>query len=153
MSRAGTGPIIKRLDRGHCRAPLGSRELSIEEGEASNIMAVKLNEKAFEHAKDLIKAGRYVLDNRDDWSEHQPTADQENRFIEAHGFAEYARWYLGVDDEEPEDTKGRYRFPYGDFEKVHRCGLLAAESRAGQRKYYDIELAVAHLHGMLDALR
>jgi hypothetical protein len=36
---------------------------------------------------------------------------------------------------------------------VHRCGLLAAESRAGQRKYYDIEFAVAHLHGMLDALK
>jgi hypothetical protein len=30
--------------------------------------------------------------------------------------------------------------------------VLAAESRAGQRKYLDIELATAHLHGMLDAL-
>jgi hypothetical protein len=68
------------------------------------------------------------------------------------GFGEYAKWYLGVDDEQDEDTKGRYKFPYGDFEKVHRCGLLAAESRAGQRKYYDIELALAHLHGMVDAL-
>jgi hypothetical protein len=49
--------------------------------------------------------------------------------------------------------KGRYKFPYGDFQNVHRCGLLAAESRAGQRKYHDIELAVAHLHGMLEALQ
>jgi predicted ATP-dependent serine protease len=31
-----------------------------------------------------------------------------------------------------------------------RIRLLAAESRAGQRKYFDIELAVAHLHGMLE---
>jgi hypothetical protein len=31
--------------------------------------------------------------------------------------------------------------------------VLAAELRAGQRKYHDIELAVAHRHGMLDALR
>lgn len=46
-----------------------------------------------------------------------------------------------------------YKFPSGDFERVHRCGLLAAESRAGQRKYFDIELAVAHLHGMLEALQ
>ena len=115
-------------------------------------MAVTLNHKAFEHAKGLIKAGRSVYDQRDDWSEHQPTTEEENRFIEQHGFAEYARWYLGVETDAPEDTKGRYRFPYGDFEKVHRCGLLAAESRAGQRKYHDIELAVAHLHGMLDAL-
>ena len=60
--------------------------------------------------------------------------------------------HLGIDDQEDED-KGRYKFPYGDFEKVHCCGLLAAESRAGQRKYYDVELAVAHLHGMLEALR
>lgn len=29
--------------------------------------------------------------------------------------------------------------------------MLSAESRAGQRKYLDIELAVAHLHGMIDA--
>jgi hypothetical protein len=46
-----------------------------------------------------------------------------------------------------------HKFPYGDFERVHRCGVLAAESRAGQCKYHDIELAVADLHGMLDALR
>lgn len=115
-------------------------------------MTVNLYQRAFDHAKSLIKDGRFVYDDRDAWSEHQPSAQQENAFIEEHGFGEYARWHLGVDDEQNEDTKGRYKFPYGDFEKVHRCGVLAAESRAGQRKYYDIELAVAHLHGMLDAL-
>lgn len=115
-------------------------------------MAVRLNERAAEHARALITDGRFVYDERDAWSEHQPSAAVENRFIEEHGYEEYGRWYLGVDDEARADTKGHYKFPYGDFEKVHRCGLLAAESRAGQRKYYDIELAVAHLHGMLDAL-
>ena len=49
-----------------------------------------------------------------------------------------------------EDTKGRYEFPYGDFEKVHRCGVLTAESRAGQYKHLDIENAAAHLHGMIE---
>jgi hypothetical protein len=78
---------------------------------------------------------------------------QENAFIRQHGIGEYAKWYLGIDDQEDPDNKGRYKFPYSDFDKVHRCGLLAAESRAGQRKYYDAELAVAHLHGMLEALR
>jgi hypothetical protein len=115
-------------------------------------MAVRLNERAYEHARDLIAAGRYLIDDRDAWSEHQPSATQENDFIERHGIGEYATWYLGIDDEKDENRKGRYKFPYGDFENVHRCGLLAAESRAGQRKYYDIELAVAHLHGMLEAL-
>jgi hypothetical protein len=113
-------------------------------------MAVKLNSTAFDYAKSLIKDGKFVFDERDDWSEHQPSAEEENRFIEEHGFDEYAKWYLGIDDEQDEDNKGRYKFPYGNFERVHRCGLLAAESRAGQRKYFDIELAVAHLHGMLE---
>jgi hypothetical protein len=115
-------------------------------------MAVKLNDRAFDHAKALITDGRFVYDERDAWSEHQPSARDENRFIEEHGFGDYGLWYLGIDDEADADTKGHYKFPYGDFEKVHRCGLLAAESRAGQRKYYDIERAVAHLHGMIDAL-
>lgn len=114
-------------------------------------MAVKLSRTAFEHAGRLIKEGRAVYDERDDWSEHQPSAEDENRFIDEHGFAEYAKWHLGIDDEEGEDTKARYKFPYGDFKRVHRCALLAAESRAGQYKYGDIERAVAHLHGMIEA--
>jgi hypothetical protein len=115
-------------------------------------MAVKLNQRGFEHAKKLINDGQFVYDDRDAWSEHQPSTAEENRLIESHGFGEYGLWHLGVDDEAAEDTKSHYKFPYGDFRRVHRCGLLAAESRAGQRKYYDIERAVAHLHGMLEAL-
>jgi hypothetical protein len=116
-------------------------------------MTVKLNQRGFDHARGLVVAGRYVIDERDAWSEHQPSTQQENEFIRQHGIGEYAKWHLGIDDQQDSENKGRYKFPYGDFEKVHRCGLLAAESRAGQRKYYDIELAVAHLHGMLEAVR
>jgi hypothetical protein len=116
-------------------------------------MAVKLNELAFEHAKQLIRAGKVVLDSRDDWSEARPSAQAENSFIEQHGFREYKKWYLGIDTDEEEETKARYKFPYGDFERVHRGGVLTAEARAGQYKYLDVERAAAHLHGMLDALQ
>ncbi|MGP4055290.1 hypothetical protein ACTWP6_10795 [Mycobacterium sp. 4D054] len=116
-------------------------------------MTVKLNDRAYRHAQELIEAGSCVIDDRDAWSEHQPSARQENEFIEKCGIAEYSKWYLGIDDLQDENRKGRYKFPYGDFHDVHRCGLLAAESRAGQRNYYDIETAVAHLHGMLEMLR
>ncbi|MEY2484166.1 MAG: hypothetical protein QOK24_2694 [Verrucomicrobiota bacterium] len=116
-------------------------------------MAVKLNRRAYDHAKRLIAQEKVVLDERDDWSEHQPTAPQENEFLEQHGFGEYGRWYLGLDDEAPDDTKAHYKFPYGDFENVHRCGVLSAEVRAAQYKHFDIESAAAHLHGMLDELR
>ena len=115
-------------------------------------MAVEINRRGFEHAQQLISDGRAVADERDDWSEHQPSAEDENRFIERHGMAEYGKWHLGIDDEKSRGTKARYKFPYGDFSKVHRCALLAAESRAGQYKYRDIELAAAHLHGAIDAL-
>jgi hypothetical protein len=114
-------------------------------------MKLKLNRIAFEHAKELIDEGRFVFDERDAWSEHQPSAEDENEFIREHGFDEYGKWYLGINEEKDEDTKGRYEFPYGDFEDVHRCGVLSAETRAGQYKHFDIENAAAHLHGMIDA--
>jgi hypothetical protein len=116
-------------------------------------MAVRLNDAGYRHARELIENGRYVVDERDAWSDHQPSTQQENEFIEQHGVGEYRRWHLGIDDEEPENRKARYKFPYGDFARVHRCGVLAAENRAAQSEYFDIESAAAHLHGMLDALR
>jgi len=114
-------------------------------------MAVKLNKQAFEHATKLIEQGKFVFDEKDMWSEHQPSTQEENEYIREHSFGGYAQWFLGIDSDEDEDNKGRYKFPYGDFEKVHRCGVLAAESRAGQYKYDDIEDVAAHLHGMIDA--
>ena len=115
-------------------------------------MAVKLSRAGYEHATKLIEEGNAVLDERDDWSEHQPSTQEQNRFIEEHGFGEYRKWHLGIDDAQGESTKQRYKFPYGDFKAVHRCAVLTAESRAGQYKYLDIELAAAHLHGILEAL-
>lgn len=114
-------------------------------------MSITLSRKAYRHARKLIEEGKAVRDERDDWSQHQPSAEEENRFIEAHGFGEYEKWHLGVDEEKGEGTKGRCKFPYGDFRNVHRCAVLTAESRAGQYKWTEIELAAAHLHGMLDA--
>jgi hypothetical protein len=114
-------------------------------------MAITLNKRAYDHARKLIADGRYVIDGRDEWSEHRRSARRENDFIAEHGMAEYARWHLGVDDERAENSKGRYAFPYGDFERVHRCGVLSAEVRAGQYQHADVESAAAHLHGELDA--
>ncbi len=114
-------------------------------------MAVVLNRRAFSHAKALISEGQFVFDERDAWSEDRPSAEEENEFLRRLGFAEYGKWYLGINNERPEDTKGHYEFPYGDFKRVHRCGVLTAESRAGQYKHFDIENAAAHLHGMIEA--
>jgi hypothetical protein len=116
-------------------------------------MAVKLSNRSYAFAQELIAEHRVVLDDRDAWSEHRPSAQEENAFIAQHGWNEYGRWHLGIDDEVAPERKGHYKFPYGDFRDVHRCAVLSAESRAAQRKYDDIESAVAHLHGMLEVLR
>jgi hypothetical protein len=101
-------------------------------------MTVKLNETALRHARALARDGKVVRDERDDWSEHAPSADEENAFIDGQGWAEYGKWHLGVDEDEDRDTKERYSFPYGDFTKVHRCAVISLESRAGQYDHYDI---------------
>jgi hypothetical protein len=115
-------------------------------------MATRLNDRSYAFAQDQIKNGKVVLDQRDDWGEHQPSTQEENEFIEAHGWAEFANWHLGLDDETAEHTKGRYKYLYGDFEKVHRCGVLSAEVRAGRTKHLDIEEATIRLRDMMDEM-
>jgi len=107
--------------------------------------SIRLNQDAFTFAVQLIKEGHFIADSKGVWSGHQPSADEENEFIRLHGFSEYANWHLGIDDHYPENTKQRYKFPYGDFKNVHRCGLLAAKARARQYGYTEIENAAAKL--------
>jgi hypothetical protein len=113
---------------------------------------VKLHRSAYDYAQKLIQDRRCILDQRGDWTDHKPARSAASKFIKTRGLVEFGRWYLGEDDEEAEYSKHRYRFPYGDFKNVHRCAVLVAESRAGQCKCTDIELAAMHLHEMLDAL-
>jgi hypothetical protein len=116
-------------------------------------MATKLNHQSFSYAKELVADERVVRDERDAWSEDQPTAQEENEFIGRYGWDEYARWHLGVDPDAARDTKKRYSFPYGDFRRVHRCGVLSAEVRAAQNEHFDIERAAARLHEMIDGVK
>jgi hypothetical protein len=104
-----------------------------------------LNKYAFAFAIQLIKDTHFIADGKGAWRGHQPSANEENEFIRLHGFGEYAKWHLGIDDRYPENTKRRYRFPYGDFKNVHRCALLAAKARARQYGYTEIENAAAEL--------
>ena len=112
---------------------------------AQSQKSIELNEIAFTFAMELIKEGQALPDRKGEWTKHRPSADEENEFIRLHGFAQYAKWHLGIDRRFPENTKRRYKFPYGDFKNVHRCGLLAVEARARQYGYAEIETAAAEL--------
>ena len=111
--------------------------------------AVRLNQASFDFARKLITEGRVVNDKHGDWSAHKLSADDENEFVGQHGSEEYAAWHLGTDDSHPADSKARYKFPFGDFRNVHRCALIAAQSRARQYGYADIEKAAKELLDLL----
>jgi hypothetical protein len=113
-------------------------------------MAIELNEPALRQARRLVRDGDVVKDERDDWSEAAPSAQAENEFIEKHGWTAYAHWHLGIDKSENRETKKAYSFPYGDFAKVHRSGVISAESRAGQFDHDEIRDALKSLLTLID---
>ena len=80
----------------------------------------------------------------------QPTAADENRFLESHTWTEYAEWHLGLTDGAADETKARYAFVYGDFRRVHRTALIACEFRAAEWRHKSIELAAHDLLQLLD---
>src|SRR6266699_6656137 len=112
---------------------------------AQSQKSIELNEIAFTFAMELIKKGQALPDRKGGWTKHRPSANEGNECIRLHVFAQYAKWHLGIDRRFPENTKRRYKFPYGDFKNVHRCGLLAVEARARQYGYAEIETAAAEL--------
>ena len=107
-----------------------------------------VNKRAVAAARRLIKAGEYVLDS--DWGDVQPSAGDQNAFLEAHSWEEYGDWHLGLTDGASEETKGRYGFVYGDFRRVHRSGLIACQYRAAEWRHKEVELAAHRLLQQLD---
>ena len=85
-----------------------------------------------------------------DWGESQPSADDENAFLENHSWEEYGEWHLGLTDGANDDTKARYGFVYGDFRRIHRMGLIACQFRAAEYRHKELELAAHHLLQRLD---
>ena len=112
-------------------------------------MSVSLNPQAVAYGRRLIQAGK-IKNDSGHWGQHNPDASEENAFLDKHKMEEYANWHLGLDMSKGANTKGRYKFPYGDFKTVHRDGLIAAKERAAQQGYDDIEKAAAELLQLLE---
>lgn len=114
-------------------------------------MGYTLNRPALRQARALVRDGQLVRDDRDAWSEAAPTAAQENAFIDRDGWTEYSHWQLGIDKDVDPHTKEAYGFPFGDFRQVHRSGVIAGESRAGQYDYDEIRGELKKLLELIDA--
>ena len=103
-----------------------------------------VNKAAVTFVRGLIDKKRYVLDS--DWGDSQPTADQQNAYLDKHSWDEYAARHLGL----TEGAKARYAFVVGDFSRVHRTGLIACVSRASEWRHKEVELAAHNLLQHLD---
>src|SRR4026207_1260794 len=110
-----------------------------------------LNKKAVARARELINARQYALES--DWGGSQPSAEDENAFLETHSWDEFAAWHLGLTDGASDETKARYGFVYGDLRRVHRMGLIACEYRAAEWRHKEIEIAAHELLQHLDEVR
>ena len=107
-----------------------------------------VNKKAVAKAKALIDARQYVLES--DWGESQPSADDENAYLEKHSWNEYAEWHLGLTEGATDETKARHAFVFGDFRRIHRQGLIACVYRASEWRHKEVELAAHNLLQHLD---
>ncbi len=108
-----------------------------------------VNRRAVAHARKLIEAKQYVLDS--DWGDVQPSAADENAFLEAHTWEEYGDWFLGLTEGADDETKARYGFVCGDFRRIHRSGLIACVYRAAEWRHKEVERAADKLLQEFDA--
>lgn len=107
-----------------------------------------VNRRAVARARKLIDAHQWVLDS--DWGEAQPSADDENAYLESHSWTEYSEWHLGLTKGATDDTKARYGFVFGDLKRIHRTGLIACQYRAAEWRHKSVELAAHRLLQYMD---
>jgi hypothetical protein len=107
-----------------------------------------VNKAAVRHARELIDKKQYVLDS--DWGDSQPGAEEQNAYLERHGWDDYGAWHLGLTEGAADETKARHAFVYGDFRRVHRTGLIACVYRAAEWRHKEVELAAHDLLQHLD---
>ncbi|HZU80419.1 MAG TPA: hypothetical protein VE991_10935 [Acidimicrobiales bacterium] len=107
-----------------------------------------VNQEALRKAHAMISSRQYDLESS--WSAAAPSAEEANAYIERHGYDGYGEWHLAIDTEASEETKDRYGFPYGDFRRVVRSGLIHAKQRAAQNGHDEVAKAAGDLLEELD---
>ncbi len=108
----------------------------------------KTNPKGIVHANSLIESG----DVKEPASWEHPTPAEETAYLEANGWDEFSKWYLGVDSSADPETKAHYGYIYtSDFKTVDRQGLRAIRQRAAQNGMTAIFAAAGKMIEKIDA--
>jgi HK97 family phage prohead protease len=92
-------------------------------------MSIEVNGAGRSYADALIKAGKV---DRGAWSFD---AADGNALLGPQGnhWSEYARYFLALDTEAAEETKDRYKYPFGKDGKLYVAALRAIRTRASQQ--------------------
>ena len=111
----------------------------------------RVNRRGVAKARELIDAGQYRVRSR--WADVQPRAAEQNAFLKAHGWDEYASWHLALTDGATMRPRRRYAFVFGDFRRLHRMGLIACYYRAAEWEHTEVMVAAHKLLLHLDKSR
>jgi hypothetical protein len=110
-----------------------------------------VNKRAVAMARDLIDARQYRVRSR--WADVQPRAAEQNAFLKAHGWAEYASWHLALTDGAPDETKARYAFRVRRLSSPSPHGLDRLLLRAAEWEHTEVMRAAHNLLLYLDKSR
>ncbi len=112
-------------------------------------MAITLNKAAVDRAKYLIKAGE-IESFDSNWEAEKPTPSEVERFIDVHDMSEYGEWFLGKNDQFPDNVKQHYEYPHGDLKEVQRSALVHTIAQAEKKGHKEIVKAAKELLELVD---
>lgn len=111
----------------------------------------RVNSQGVAKARELIDARRYRVRSR--WAHVQPGTAERNAFLKSHSWMEYSAWHLALTEGPGEETKARFAFGFGDFNRLHRMGLIACYYRAAEWEHTEVMVEAHKLLLHLDRTR
>lgn len=114
----------------------------------TNAASVQVNDDGIARAKKLIADGKY--DSASKWTF---SSEDEDKLLGSDNWEEYSKWFLAVDESAAEQTKGRFKYPFGKGGKLYRSALRAIASRAAQADFQELSDIASELLDTLDKKR
>jgi hypothetical protein len=85
--------------------------------------------------------------------DHQPGRGRAECLPQVARLGRVPAWHLALTEGASDETKARYAFVFGDFQGLHRMGLIACYYRAAEWEHTEVMLAVHSLLVYLDKSR
>jgi hypothetical protein len=111
----------------------------------TNAACMQVNDKGLAHAKSLIESGK--VDSTSKWGF---VAADSDKILGDDNWTEYEKWFLAIDEAATEQTKERFKYPFGKNGKVYRSALRAIASRAAQNDFQELSDVASELLDQLD---